>query len=69
MILERKTYIKQDGEWINDKSWFLEYETYEYTTENVQLVTKLIQNALEPKFLSTQYLHKCINYLYLYLYL
>jgi hypothetical protein len=55
MILERHKYRKRGDEWFAFKTWILEYDTYEYTPENVKLVSDMIRKKLSPKFLSTQF--------------
>jgi hypothetical protein len=55
MILERHRYKKINDEWIVFETHNLDYQTYEYTEENVKLVSGLIVEKLDPKYLSRIY--------------
>lgn len=55
MILERHKYRKEGNDWVVFKTWKLDYEAYNYTPENVKLLSDRIRENLSPKFLSSRY--------------
>lgn len=55
MILERHKYQKTDNGWEIFKTWVLEYETYEYTVENVDMLSEKIRENLTSDLLSGKY--------------
>jgi len=57
-IVVRESFTKKNGNWVLTKKWFLEYEPYEYTEENIILLSQKIRDNLNPKFLSVKYREK-----------
>jgi hypothetical protein len=51
----RNSYDKIDGEWEITSELVLHYEPYEYTPENIKILSEKIKDNLSPKFLSTKY--------------
>jgi antitoxin component YwqK of YwqJK toxin-antitoxin module len=56
-ILIRPDYRKDEekNEWVIYHRWELHYDRYEYTPENVEIVSHAIREKLTPKMLSTKY--------------
>ena len=56
-ILIRPDYRKDEekNEWVIYHRWELHYDRYEYTPENVEIVSNAIRDKLTPKMLSTKY--------------
>lgn len=55
MILERHRYKKSKNDWVIFETQNLEYEPYEYSPENIRLLSQMIRDKLNVKYLSSIY--------------
>jgi len=55
MILERHRYKKSKNDWVIFETENLEYEPYEYSPENIRLLSQMIRDKLNVKYLSSIY--------------